>query len=131
MNPLILTGLVQAAQSLIERWFPDPNVAAEKKLELAKLEQSGELAKLAALTDLAKAQIGLNTAEVQSGSLLGKWRGALGWGLAFSAIYQLIVFPMTTQIILLFSPGFPVDKLPKLDFHQLGSILLGMLGVGS
>lgn len=129
MNPLIITGLMQAAQSLIERWFPDPNVQADKKLELMKLEQSGELQKLAALTDLAKAQIALDTAEVQSGSLLGKWRGFLGWGLAGSAVYQLIVQPFLVTIILLFSPAFPVDKLPKLDWAQLGHLLTGMLGI--
>lgn len=131
MNPLIISGLVQAAQSLIERWFPDPNVAAEKKLELAKLEQTGELAKLAAFTDLAKAQIALNTAEVQSGSLLGKWRGFLGWGLACSAVYQLIAQPFLVAIILWITPTFPVEKLPKLDWKELGSVLLGMLGIGS
>ena len=131
MNPLIISGLVQAAQSLIERWFPDPNVAAEKKLELAKLEQTGELAKLAAVTDLAKAQIALNTAEVQSGSLLGKWRGFLGWGLACSAVYQLMLQPFLVTIVLWITPTFPVEKLPKLDWKELGSVLLGMLGLGS
>ena len=131
MNPLIISGLVQAAQSLIERWFPDPSVAAEKKLELAKLEQSGELAKLAAFTDLAKAQIALNTAEVQSGSLLGKWRGFLGWGLACSAIYQLILSPLLISILLAFDHSFPVEKLPRLDWKALGSLLMGMLGISS
>jgi hypothetical protein len=116
---------------LIERWFPDPAVAAEKKLELAKLEQSGELAKLASFTDLAKAQIGLNTAEVQSGSMLGKWRGFLGWGLACSAVYQLMVFPFIVTIILWITPTFPVEKLPKLDWKELGSMLMGMLGLSA
>lgn len=130
MNPLVLGGLVEAARKLIDHWFPDPNVAAEKKLELAKLEQTGELARLASATTLAQAQIGLNTAEVQSGHWLGKWRGALGWGLTLSLLYQLILFPFITQIILLFQPAFPVEKLPKLDWKQLGGVLLGMLGIG-
>lgn len=130
MNPLVLGGLVEAARKLIDHWFPDPNVAAEKKLELAKLEQSGELAKLAATTDLAKAQVGLNTAEVQSGHILGKWRGGLGWVLAGSLAYQLVLHPFMVAIILIFDETFPVDKLPKLDWKQLGSVLLGMLGLG-
>jgi hypothetical protein len=130
MNPLILGGLVEAAKKLIDHWFPDPTVAAEKKLELARLEQNGVLAQLAASTDLAKAQIGLNTEEVKSGSLLGKWRGALGWGLTGSLIYQLILHPFLVFGILIFQPAFPVDKLPKLDWKQLGGILMGMLGIG-
>ena len=130
MNPLVISGLVEAARKLIDHWFPDPNVAAEKKLELAKLEQSGELAKLAAETDLAKAQIGLNVEEVKSGSLLGKWRGFLGWGLACSAVYQLMIFPFLVTIILWITPTFPVEKLPRLDWKELGSLLMGMLGLG-
>ena len=129
MNPLVIGGLVEAARKLIDHWFPDPNVAADKKLELAKMEQDGRLAKLASDTDLAKAQIGLNTAEVQSGHWLGKWRGALGWGLAFSAIYQLILVHFIVFVALLVNPNFPVEKLPKLDWAQLGKLLMGMLGL--
>lgn len=129
MNPLVLGGLVEAARKLIDHWFPDPNIAADKKLELAKLEQSGELARMAAETDLAKAQIGLNTAEVQSGHWLGKWRGFLGWGLACSLIYQLILSPFLVFGILIFQPSFPVEKLPRLDWAQLGKLLMGMLGI--
>lgn len=131
MNSLLLSGLFQAGERLIEHFFPDPNVQAEKKLELLKLQESGELAKLAAFTDLAKAQIALNTAEVQSGSLLGKWRGGLGWVLAGSLAYQLVIYPFLVAIILIFDDKFPVDKLPKLDWKQLGSVLMGMLGIGA
>lgn len=131
MNPLILSGISTVVSGLIDHWFPDPNIAAQKKLELATLEQNGKLAELASFTELAKAQIGLNTAEVQSGSILGKWRGALGWGLALSAIYQLILVHFIVFIALMISPTFPVEKLPKLDWKELGSLLMGMLGVGA
>jgi len=130
MNPLVLGGLVEAAKKLIDHWFPDPTVAAEKKLELAQLEQNGVLAQLASTTELAKAQIGLNTAEVQSGHWLGKWRGALGWGLTLSLLYQLILHPFMVALVLIFDETYPVDKLPKLDWKQLGSVLMGMLGLG-
>jgi len=131
MNPLLLSGIFQVGEKLIEHFFPDAQKQAEAKLELLKLQEQGELAKLAAFTDLAKAQIALNTAEVQSGSLLGKWRGFLGWGLACSAVYQLMLQPFIVTIFLAFDPTFPVEKLPKLDWKELGSVLLGMLGIGS
>lgn len=130
MNPLLLSGIFQIGEKLIERFFPDPEKQAQAKLDLLKLQESGELAKLASFTDLAKAQIALNTAEVQSGSILGKWRGALGWGLVGSLAYQLILFPFMVFVILIFQPAYPVDRLPKLDWAQLGKILLGMLGIG-
>lgn len=130
MNPLMLSGIFQLGEKLIERFFPDPQKQAEQKLELLKLQESGELARLASFTDLAKAQIALNTAEVQSGSLLGKWRGGLGWVLAGSLAYQLVLHPFMVAIILMFDDQFPVEKLPLLDWKQLGSVLLGMLGIG-
>lgn len=129
MNPLLLSGIFQIGERLIERLFPDPEKQAAAKLELLKIQENGDLQRFAATTDLAKAQIALDTAEVQSGSLLGKWRGFLGWGLACSAIYQLILQPFIVTGILIFNPAFPVDKLPKLDWKQLGSMLAGMLGI--
>lgn len=131
MDPLILGSIFKVAEGILDRIFPDPDKRAAAQLDLVKLQQSGELAKLAAFTDLAKAQIALNTAEVQSGSLLGKWRGFLGWGLACSAIYQLILSPLLVSILLAFDHSFPVEKLPRLDWKALGSLLMGMLGIGS
>jgi hypothetical protein len=93
MNPLLLESIFEVGKGIIERLFPDPEKKAAAELELLKMKESGDLARLSATTELANAQIGLNTAEVQSGSILGKWRGFLGWGLACSAVYQLMVFP--------------------------------------
>lgn len=129
MNPLLLSGLFQIGEKLIEHLFPDPTAQAQAKLELLKLQENGELQRMAMATDVAKAQIDLDKAEVQSGSWLGKWRGGLGWLLAGSATYQLVVQPFMVTVILLFSPTFPVDKLPKLDWAQLGHLLTGMLGI--
>ena len=54
---------------------------------------------------------------------------SLGWGLACSLIYQLILSPFLVFAILIFQPSFPVDKLPRLDWAQLGKLLMGMLGI--
>ena len=129
MDPLILGSLFKVAEGILDRIFPDPDKRAAAQLDLVKLQQSGELAKLASFTDLAKAQIALNTAEVQSGSFLGKWRGGLGWVLSGSLAYQLILHPFLVAGLLIFDPAFPVDKLPKLDWQSLGKLLIGMLGL--
>lgn len=131
MNPLLLEGVFKIGMDLIERWFPDPEKKAAAQLELMKMKETGDLARLNSFTELAKAQIALNTAEVQSGSMLGKWRGFLGWGLACSAVYQLMVFPLLVTIIVWITPSFPVEKLPKLDWKELGSLLMGLLGIGT
>jgi hypothetical protein len=106
--------------TIFNKFIPDP---AERAKAAAEFESQ--------ITARRNAQLAVNTAEIQSGSLLGKWRGALGWGLAGSAIYQFMMHPFLVAILLAFNPAFPVEKLPKLDWAQLGSVLLGMLGLGS
>ena len=41
-----------------------------------------------------------------------------------------ILYPFLIAALLIFDPGFPVERLPVLDWQQLGSLLLGMLGLG-
>lgn len=111
---------IAVGMSIINKFIPDP---AEKAKAAAELE--------AQITARRTAQLSVDTAEIQSGSILGKWRGALGWGLAGSAIYQFMLHPFLVAILLAFNPAFPVEKLPKLEWSQLGSVLLGMLGLGN
>lgn len=76
-------------------------------------------------------QVETNKVEIATGGFLSKWRSVLGMGLAFSAIYQLMVHPLFIAIILWVTPTFPVEKLPKLDWKELGSLLAGLLGIGA
>lgn len=111
---------IAAGLAIINKYIPDP---AEKAKAAAEFESQ--------VTARRNAQLAVDTAEIQSGSMLGKWRGALGWGLAGSAIYQFMLHPFLVAIILWITPTFPVEKLPKLDWQSLGSVLLGMLGLGN
>jgi hypothetical protein len=121
---LVLAGIIEAIKTVIDRRVTDKNAAEEAKRALDSADSVQDF-------QIALAQIGVNLAEVQSGHWLGKWRGALGWGLTLSAIYQLILHPFLVGVILVFQPAFPVEKLPKLDWAQLGKILMGMLGLGA
>lgn len=109
---------IAAGLKVLDKFIPDP---AEKAKAAAEFQGSMERLRIA--------QINLNAEEVKSGSWLGKWRGALGWGLTASALYQLILIHFITSIILIFNPAFPVEKLPKLEWAELGKLLLGMLGL--
>ncbi len=129
MNPLIVSGLFSAAQSLIERFFPDPEKKAAAQLELLKMQQSGELATLAASTDLAKAQIAVNQEEAKSGNLfIAGWRPAVGWVCVVALAYQYIVAPLAPWLLNAF--GLHVPALPGLD-ETLWQLLSGMLGFGA
>jgi holin (3TMs family) len=121
--PLIIAGIIEAVKTVIDRQIPDKNIAAQAKAALDSSESVQQF-------QIALAQIGVNLEEVKSGHWLGKWRGALGWGAVAAMLYQLMVYPMIVGTILIFDPAFPVEKLPVLEWKQLGTILMGMLGLG-
>lgn len=123
--PFLVTAIpaiIQTAKELIDRYVPDKAAAQAAKDALDKQESTEHF-------QIALRQIDTNIAEIQSGGWLGKWRGALGWGLAGSAIYQLILVHFITFVVLAFDPQYPVEKLPKLDWQELGKLLVGMLGL--
>jgi holin (3TMs family) len=128
MNPLLLSGIFQVAQGLLDRLFPDPAKKAEAQMELLKLQQSGELARMAAETDLAKAQIAVNQAEAQNPSLfVSGWRPAIGWVCGLALTYQFVLRPIGAFVAA--AAGHPVPNLPGLD-DTLWQLLFGMLGLG-
>ena len=119
MGIIPFEGVIEKGLDILDRFLPDGDKKIQASIELRKL-----------LNDARNAQIALNTAEVQSGHWLGKWRGALGWGLVASVLYQFIAYPVWVSILLAIDSKYPVEKLPVLDLKYLGSILLGMLGLG-
>lgn len=129
MNPLIISGLFNAAQSLIERFFPDPEKKAAAQLELLKMQQNGDLAALAAETDLAKLQIQTNIEEAKSASLLvSGWRPAVGWTCGAGLAYAALIEPFarfTARVVFGYEGGFPV-----IDTTLTMQVLIGMLGLG-
>lgn len=92
MNPLIVGGIAKVVGGLIDRWFPDPNIAADKKLELAKLEQNGELARMANSTEELKAFLAdIQSARERDKAFLAAGRKNMrGDVLAYAAIGALI-----------------------------------------
>lgn len=121
--PSLIDFFIGEAKEVIDRTVPDKEAAAAAKRALDDKRQDQG-------TQLALQQIMTNIEEIKSGHILGKWRGALGWGLALSAIYQLILIHFITFAVLIFNPAYPVEKLPKLEWQELGKILMGMLGLG-
>ncbi len=109
---------IAAGLRILDKFIPDPAEKAKAALEMRQL-----------LQQVALAQVDLNKAEVSSGRWLGQWRGALGWGLVASLLYQFILYPFLIATVLIFDPVFPVERLPVLDWKELGSLLLGMLGL--
>ena len=130
MNPLVISGLFSAAQSLIERFFPDPEKKAAAQLELLKMQQSGDLAELAATTDLAKLQVQVNLEEAKSTNwFVAGWRPFIGWTCGFGLLYVSIIEPLArfiAQVWFQYTGAFPF-----IDTNLTMQVLLGMLGLAA
>lgn len=124
----IIDSLLKIGSTVLDRVIPD--VAAREKakaeFQLQVLQQETELVKTFA--ELDKSQIEVNKEEAKSNSLfVSGWRPFIGWvcGSAFAWVYIL-------QPVLAFffnAAGHPVT-LPHIEFGEMSSVLLGMLGLG-
>lgn len=114
---------------VIDRLWPDPAARDAAKLELLKMQQTGELAQLAADTDLAKGQLEINAEEAKSANVfVAGWRPFIGWVCGMAFAYHFIVQPLLAFGLAAF--GHKVD-LPAFDMFTLSQVLLGMLGLGT
>ena len=130
MNPLLISGLFSAAQSLIERFFPDPEKKAAAQLELLKMQQNGELAQLAAETDLAKLQLQVNVEEAKSTNwFVAGWRPGIGWVCGAGLAYASLIEPFARFIAKVWF-GY-TGEFPVISTDLTLQILMGMLGLGA
>ena len=128
----VITAVSTLATKAIERIFPDPAQAAAAKLELLKMQQTGELAQLAAQTDLIKGQLDINKTEAASSSVfVAGWRPWIGWGCGTTFIINIGLLPLVSYLYALYT-GHAAPELPKLDpvvLDVMGLILGGNIGV--
>jgi hypothetical protein len=127
---LLIPAVLEAGIKVIERIFPDPEEAAKAKLELFRLEQTGELAKLQAEVDLGKAQADVNAIEAASDDKFkSRWRPAIGWVCVLGLAYQFLLRPIMIMILLVSEINVDYSVL-DLDIATLTTIIFGMLGLG-
>lgn len=116
-----VTALLDIGGKIIDRVWPDPIQAATAKLELIKLQQSGELAAMAG-------QMDINKVEAASASVfVSGWRPAIGWVCGAGFAVQFVIGPLAEWGSAL--AGHPV-KFPQMDTSTMMPLLLGMLGLG-
>lgn len=119
MDPI--SAALDIGGKLIDRLWPDPTQAAQAKLELIKLQQSGELAQITGQLDINKAEAG-NASVFVAG-----WRPFIGWVCGMALVYQYLIRPLASWGCA--AAGHPVPVMPGLD-DNLWQLLLGMLGLG-
>jgi hypothetical protein len=116
-----VSALLDIGGKVFDRVFPDPAQAAAAKLELMKLQQSGELTQIAG-------QIDINKIEAASSSVfVSGWRPAIGWVCGAGFAVQFVIGPLAEWGSAL--AGHPV-KFPQMDTGTMMPLLLGMLGLG-
>jgi len=116
-----VTALLDIGGKVIDRLWPDPTQAANAKLELIKLQQSGELQVIAG-------QLKINEVEAANPSVfVSGWRPAIGWICGLACAWNWIGLPIAKLGMELW--GHPIDLAPA-NITEMLPILTGMLGLG-
>jgi len=111
----MLDKLIGPVAGLLDKFIVDKDQANALAHEIATMSEK-------AANENAIAQIELNKAEAQSGSLfIGGWRPFVGWTCGVGLAYNVII----SQIL---SIWFEV---PTVDPSLLTPVLMGMLGMGA
>jgi hypothetical protein len=128
MDPL--SAILNIGNKVLDKFFPDPAQRDAAKLELLRMQQTGELAQLTADTDLAKGQLAINQIEAGNANLfVAGWRPFIGWVCGTAFAYTLIIHPF--MIFMCAVSGKVLPPLPNIDTNLLGWALGGILGLGT
>jgi hypothetical protein len=116
-----LSAALDLGNTLITRIFPDPAQADAAKLELLKLQQSGELANMTAQTDI-------NKEEAKNASLfVSGWRPFVGWVCGSAFALHFLLLPIANFILV--ATGH-AEVVLAFDMQTLLTLLMGLLGLG-
>jgi hypothetical protein len=123
-----ISAALDIGGKLIDRLWPDPAQRDAAKLELFKMQQSGELQQMAMVVDLDKAQIAVNNTEAQSSSLwVSGWRPAVGWVCVSACAWNWVGLPVVAVVVKL--SGYDIPLSPA-NLSEMLPVLGGMLGLG-
>lgn len=117
-----VSALLDIGGKVIDRLWPDPIQAANAKLELIKLQQSGELAAMAGQMDINKVEAG-STSLFVSG-----WRPFIGWACGSACVWNWLGLKVALFVAAYI--GHPIVNLAPADLGEMMPVLLGMLGIG-
>jgi hypothetical protein len=116
-----VSALLEIGGKVIDRVWPDPVQAATAKLELIKLQQSGELAAMAG-------QLEINKVEAASTSVfVSGWRPFIGWVCGAACAWNWIGLKIALFAAAYFEHSL---NLAPADLSEMTPVLMGMLGIG-
>jgi len=113
-----ITAALDIGSKIIDKLWPDPAQRDAAKLELMRLQISGELA-----------QIEVNKEEAKSTSVfVAGWRPSIGWICGAACAWNWIGLPIAKLGLTLL--GISVAALSPADLSEMLPVLIGMLGLG-
>jgi hypothetical protein len=111
--------------NIIDRLFPDKDAQAAQRAELLLQAQQIDL-------QLSQAQNAVNQAEAANPSVfVAGWRPFIGWVCGVAFAYKYVIQPFLIFMLIAGGSHFDATKLPVLDWSDMGTVLLGMLGLGT
>jgi hypothetical protein len=117
-----ITAALGIGSKVIDRLWPDPAQADAAKLELLKLQQSGELAQITG-------QLEINKIEAASSSLfVAGWRPGVGWVCSAACAWNWIGLPIAKLVCEVL--GHPIALAPA-DLTEMLPVLMALLGMSS
>jgi roadblock/LC7 domain-containing protein len=117
----IVTALLPAMGTLIDRLIPDRAAADKAKAEM-------ELQLVQAANAAAMAQIEVNKIEAGHSSVyVAGWRPFIGWVCGAGIAWAFVVAPVASWALLVL--GIKTE-LPAIQFDHLFELVLAMLGIG-
>lgn len=118
----MLQALIGPVTGLLDKFIEDKDQKAKLAHDIATMSEKHA-------QQIALAQIEVNKAEAQSGSLFkGGWRPAVGWICAIAFGYHFILKDLIMFICGV--AGLELPDLPEFDMGTLLTVLGGMLGIG-
>ena len=118
----LLNSLIGPVTGILDKVIEDKDQKAALAHEIATMSQKHA-------QELSLAQIEVNKAEAQSGSLFkGGWRPAVGWVCAIAFLYHFLLKDII-MFVCAFA-GVDIPDLPDFDMSTLLTVLGGMLGIG-
>ncbi len=117
----VITALLPALGTLIDRLIPD-RAAAER----AKAEMEQQL--VSAANQAALAQVEVNKIEAAHSSVfVAGWRPSIGWVCAAGLAWAFVVAPVASWALMVLGVK---AELPAIQFDHLFELVLAMLGIG-
>lgn len=124
----MLEAILPLLGKVFDRILPDPVAAADAKLKVMQLVQSGEFEQLHADVALATGQLEVNKIEAaNSNTFVSGWRPFIGWVCGAGCAWNWLGLPVALFVCA--ALGHPLN-LTKADVSEMMPLIFGMLGLG-